>query len=216
MAGEIQFSYMANVTCYTLVRNTVGQIWNNPVSGFAGYATGSYSGYVVSAAEQGAASAYYTATMPAAPPGSYNIVAKQQLGVNPAETDPTVVVGSLEWNGTAVAYLAAIPTSGTVQPIQLQKGTMVRQYPIYLKSSTDHITPFVSGIVSGQIARDGGAFGPLQSGAFTYQGNGFYALQALTSGDLNANTVSLLFTANNSSGGSSDPLPQTFIMQKGS
>lgn len=213
MANELQGSYIHGQTVYALVRGTTGLIWNTVTSAMELYSSAHFSGYAISATEQGTASAYYTANMPAAPAGTYNALFKGQVGANPAETDPTVDVGSVDWNGSAVSNLSDISVSGTLQPIMLQRGVMIPNYPIYLRSSSDHITPFTSGTVSGQISRDGGSFGALQSGAFTEVGAGFYSLQALTSGDLAANTVSLLFTATTLSGGTSDPLPQSFILQ---
>lgn len=215
MANEIQYSFTHGQTTYALIRNNIGQIWNNPTSSFQSYQSANYSGYPIAGAEQGAASAFYTASMPAAcPAGSYNVVAKQQLSTNPAETDPTIDAGSVNWNGSSVAQLSDIPTSGTVQPIQLQRGVMISNYEFYLRSSADHVTPFTSGTCSGQISKDGGAFGPLQSGAFTEVGLGFYRVN-LTSGDLSCNTMALLFTAT-SPVGASDPLPQTFVLQHAS
>jgi hypothetical protein len=79
------------------------------------------------------------------------------------------------------------------------------------------VTPFTSGVVSGQIWRDGATSpSPLQSGAFTEVGNGFYNLQALTSGDLLATTVKLLFSAQGISGGQADVLPMSVVLQRSS
>lgn len=193
-------------------------MWNTVTNTFVAYATANYSGYVITCSEQGTASAYYTGTVPAAvPAGIYSIVMKQQLSANPAETDTTVVVGDLNWNGSNVAPLSDTATSGqlgVLSPIRLARGTMVKNYPIYLKSASDHVTPLTSGTVSGQISRDGAAFGPLQSGTFTEIGLGWYSLQSLTSGDLLANTAALLFQAANVSGQVSDPLAQAFILQR--
>lgn len=215
MAGELQASFRTGVTCYFLVRDRNGNIWNAPTSTFVTYVTGSYSGFPITATEQGTASAYYTGNFPsAAAPGAYNAVLKQQLGANPAETDTTVDAGSVDWNGTNVAQLADIAVSGVIDPIILPRNWMVKNYPLYLKQSSDHITPLTSGVVSGQISKDGGAFGVLQSGAFTEVGLGVYNLQALTSGDLNCNTCTLVFTATAVSGGASDPLVQSFLLQR--
>jgi len=217
MANELQGSYVHGATVYALLRSRNAQIWNNSMSAFEGYSTTNYSGYSISATEQGVASAYYVANMPASvPPGTYAALFKAQQGSDPAETDPTVDAGSVDWNGSNVAQLSDISVSGSIQPIQLQRGVQIKNYPIYLKQSSDHISPFTSGIVSGQISKDGGAFGPLQSGAFTETGHGLYALQALTSGDLSCNTMSLLFTGVGVSGGACDPLVQTFILQHAS
>lgn len=216
MANELQGSYVANASVYALLRTTTAQIWSVASTAFQNYNSSNYSGYAISATQQGVASAYYTASMPAVPAGTYNAVFKNQTAGFPQESDATVDAGSIDWNGSGVAQLSDISISGLALPVQIQRGTAVPNYPFYLRSSVDHITPFTSGIVSGQIARDNGLFGPLQSGAFTEIGHGFYVVQSLTSGDTNAGTFSLLFTANNISGGSSDPLPQTFITQRSS
>lgn len=221
MAGELQCSYQANKTVYFLIRSRISQIWSTSggTGAFAGYLTPSYADYDIAGTQQGTASAFYVADFPTnIVPGIYSIVAKEQIGASPAETDPTISVGDYQWNGAATLPLSDLATSGQIGQvgtgIQIPRGTMVRNLPLYLKSSADHVTPFTSGVISGQIARDNGTFGPLQSGAFTETGLGFYNLQALTSGDLNANTVKLLFTAAGISGGNADPLPMALVLQR--
>ncbi len=90
---------------------------------------------------------------------------------------------------------------------------MITNFPIYFQSEIDHVTPLTSGVCSGQIARDNGPFGPLQSGAFTEAGLGYYNLQALTSGDMNGRTIKLVFSAIGVSGGAADPVPLSFLTQ---
>lgn len=214
MAGELQGSFVTGRTCYYLLRDRNANISNAAISGFSVYATAAYSGYAITATEQGAASAYYVGNMPPwVPAGIFSAVLKQQLTANPAETDPTIDVGDINWNGTNVAPLTDIPASGQ-NIILLARGWMIKNYQFDLRSSTDHLTAFTSGIVSGQVAKDGGAFAALQSGAFTEVGFGTYSLQALTSGDLAAGTITLRFTAVGVSGGSSDALTQHFITQR--
>lgn len=217
MAGEIQVAYQAAATVYVLIRNRNGAIWNG--STFETYVTANYATYTVSLTEQGSASGFYAGTFPAGitTPGVYSIVAKRQSGGSPAETDSTIATGDLQWNGSTTLPLSDTATSGQIgqiSPIRLARGTMITNFPLYLKSSLDHITPFTSGVISGQISRDNGSFGALQSGAFTETGLGWYNLQALTSGDLLANTVRLHFTAVGVSGGAADPLPMSFILQR--
>ena len=175
-----------------------------------------YTDFAISATEQGSSN-FYAASFPAAvPAGVYNLDAHQQTGGSAAQTDPRVAAGEEQWNGTALFPLSDLATSGQIGqigPIRLARGTMVQNFPIYLKSAADHITPFTSGVVSGQISRDGGAFGVLQSGTITEVGLGSYKIN-LTSGDLNANTVMLVFTANGISGGTSDPLPIAAVLQR--
>lgn len=223
MAGEVQVSYQSQKTVYALIYSPASgaMVWNTSLSGFQTYLSQNYSGYPLSLSEQGT-SAYYVGNFPSViPPGDYNVVAKQQVATDPAESDPVVGQGDLQWGGSSLGPLSLsdLATSGQVSqflPTKVARSTMVRNFSLYLKSSTDHVTPFTSGVVSGQIIRGSGTWGPLQSGLITEMGNGFYNLLALTSGDLDGETVSLLFTANGVSGGTSDPLPLSFVLQKSS
>lgn len=219
MSGHLQWNDEAGKTEYALIRNRNGQIWNSSGAGaFTTYATASYASYPISAVEQGTASAYYAASMPTAiGPGVYAIIGKRQAGGSPAETDPTVAIGDFQWDGTNTLPLSDLATSGQIgqlAPIRIARGCMVRNLPFKLVSSLDHVTPFTSGVVSGQISRDGGAFTNLQSGAFTEIGKGWYKLQALTSGDLLCDTAALIFTANGISGGAADQRDMGLVLQR--
>lgn len=216
MAAELQTRWTTGTTCYFQIRSATGTIWNG--TALEAYVTANIGLYKVSSTEQGTASGYFVGTFPATlAAGVYNVVAFQQLGGSPAETDTYIGSQTFMWNGSAPSSMSDAATSGQVGmylPQRLARGVQIANFPIYLKSSADHVTPFTSGIVSGQISRDGGAFGPLQSGAFTERGLGFYDVQALTSGDLAANTVKLYFAAVGISGGTSDPLPLGLVMQR--
>ena len=219
MANEIGFRGAGTgKTHFVLVRNGTNQIWNG--TSFVAYATADFTTYDVVASEQGTSSNYYVASFPSTiAAGIYGVEARQQLGGSPAETDPTVAQGDFHWDGTVVIPLANLATSGQLGqaiPIRLARGTMITNYPIYFRSAADHVTPFTSGVVSGQISRDGGSFGVLQSGNFSEVGLGHFNLGALTSGDLLANTVRLHFTAVGISGGSADPVPITIVLQRSS
>lgn len=200
MASEIACDAPSGLSLYFQVRRASdNQIWNTNTAAFEAYQTANIANYGVAMAEQGTASGYYVGSFPAAitTPNDYNIVARRQVGGAKAETDPVVAEGDFHWNGSAQLPVSDLATSGQLGqaiPIPLARGVMVRNFGVYMVS-VDGKTPLVSGVLSGQVARDGGAFGPLQSGAFTETGNGWYNLQALTSGDLLANTVKLHFTA---------------------
>lgn len=215
MANEIQVPYITGRTVYSLVRNSTGQIWNG--SAFENYNSSNYALYVIQLVEQGT-SGFYSGTFPATiTPGSYGIVSKMQVGVAAAETDLGIgTEGAFQWNGTAVAALADTVTSGQLaqsSPIKIYRGEAVPNFYFYLKSSADHITPFTSGVCSGQISRDNGAFTALQSGVTREIGLGFYTV-GLTSGDINCNTAALIFTATGISGGTADPTPMSLVLQK--
>lgn len=217
MASEIQFSYMTGKTCYFLIRNKVGQIWNNTTLSFEAYSTSNYGNYVISVSEQGTASSYYAGNFPSGiVAGAYNIVSKSQVGGSPLETDATIALGDYQWNGTTTLPLSDLATSGQIGrslPIKMTKGQMVLPFPFKLVSSLDGKTGFTSGVVSGQISKDGGIFGVLQSGSFSEMGLGWYKLQALTSGDMNASVIALQFTATGVSGGVSDPRDFLIVTQ---
>ncbi len=218
MANEIGFSGPGSGrTVYVLIRNRTNQVWNG--SAFVTYAAADYATYVVQATEQDTGSNYYAATFPAAiVAGVYGITAKAQAGGSPAATDSTCAVGDQQWNGSATLPLSDLATSGQfglLAPIRVARGTMVQNFKFYMRSAADRTTPFVSGVVSGQIKRDSDAnWSALQSGAFVEEGYGFYRLQALTSGDILCNTASLLFTANGVSGGAAVPVPFTLVCQR--
>lgn len=222
MANELDFDYITGAQCYVLLRNRTSQIWSTSggTGGFANYLTTSFADYALSAAEQGTASAHYAVSAPTAlPAGVYGVSAKQRVGGSPAETDPTVATETFNWNGTGEMGLSDLATSGQVSdlgPGRLAYGQAVPNFPLFFKSSADHITPLTSGVISGTIARDGGAFGPLQSGAYTETGYGFFNLLALTSGDLAGKTIKLVFFAAGISGGAADPLPMSLVTYRSS
>ncbi len=214
MPSKLQASHRPGKQCYFLVRDRNGLIYNNGT--FETYTTANYALYDIAAVEQGSASAYYTATFPTdIVAGTYDCLMKEQLGAGPVEADPVVATGDVEWSGSVILPLSDLSTSGqlsVIMPIRIARGQAISGFNLYLKSAADHITPFTSGIVSGQISRNGNAFGALQSGNVSEVGLGVYKVN-LTSGDLNAGIVTMIFTARGISGGSSDPLPYTFIMQ---
>lgn len=216
MANEIQAVFQSSQTVYCLILTRNALVWNGTT--FVTYASADYDDYVVQLTELGTASGIYAGSIPSGltTPGIYSIVAKQQLGGSAAQTDPLVSVGDLQWNGSNTLPLADLASSGQISrgfPIRIARGEMTTNFPVYMVSSADHVTPFTSGVVSGQISRDGGIFGPLQSGNFTEMGLGFYKVN-LTSGDLLANTVALQFSAVGISGGSADPRSMSLVMQK--
>lgn len=219
MAGEIQADMqITGATVYANLEDKNGNIWNTNTLGFESFVSGNYSSkYAISLVEQGV-TGFYTGTFPPQiAAGTYSAKAKLQGGGSPSQLDQTKATGNIEWNGTAWSPRSDNAISGqvgTYLPQRIARGVQIANYPLYFKSAADHITPLVSGIVSGQIAKDGGSFGALQSGAFSEIGLGFYSLQALTSGDLLANTAALLFTAVGVSGGSADPIAFGLVLNR--
>lgn len=217
MAGEIQAQYsVSGITAYAMIRNRVGQIWNTAGSAFEAYNAANIADYDISLTEQGSSGMYVGNFPTAISAGIYSIVAKRQIGGSPAESDPSFANGDLQWNGTVTLPLSDLATSGQLgqaTPLRIARGTGVPNFPFKMVSAADHVTPFVSGVISGQISRDGGAFGALQSGGVTELGLGWYKV-TLNSGDLLANTVALLFTGVGISGGAADQRDFSMILQR--
>lgn len=221
MAGEIQLSYETSKTVYAVIRNAVGQVWNNTGSAFETYATANYADYVISMTEQGTASAFYAGNFPTAiAAGIYSVVGKEQLGGSAAETDPTISDGVINWNGSASFPLSDLVTSGQIGqglPITIYRGQMIRNFPVKMVSAADHVTPLTSGVISGQISRDGGSFGALESGTlvagYNEMGRGWYSVN-LTSGDMLGNTIALSFAGVSVSGVVGDQRDLSIITQR--
>lgn len=215
----MQINHTSGKTVYGLLRSATGTIWNG--SALEAYLTANYATYKIAATEQGSASGYYTITMPAAAAGVYTITYKEQAGGSPAESDMTIgIEGAFQWDGSINIPAANFATSGQVGqflPMRLARGVAVSGFYFKLVSSSDHVSNFTSGIISGQISRDGGSFGALQSGlaagAYVEKGNGWFTIN-LTSGDTNCTTAALLFTGVGVSGGSCDQRDFSFVFQR--
>jgi hypothetical protein len=208
MAGEIQLPNgpPPGSAVYANVRSTLSgnMIWNNVGSAFVNYSSASFANYAISMTLQQQSGNFWVGNFPSSiAPGLYSIIANQQQGGSPAESDRYLGGQDFNWNGSYPTPLSDVVTSGqfgTSFPLRLATGVAVSAFPFYLVSAGDGITPFVSGICSGSISRDNGAFLPLQSGSFTEIGQGGYSVP-LTSGDLLCNSALLLFNANGVSGG---------------
>ena len=219
MAAELQVNNASGTTTYALIRTATGTIWNG--TSFVTYSTPDYAtSYKVAMTEQGSASGYFTATFPSTTAGVYNIVYKQQAGGSPAEADMTIAIEEFHWDGVLRVGQNTLSTSGqvgTYLPQRIFRGQSISNFPFKLVSSSDHVTSFTSGIISGQISRDGGAFGVLQSGTlvagYSEIGRGWFSVN-LTSGDMLANTIALSFVAVGVSGGSADQRDFGFLLQR--
>jgi hypothetical protein len=104
MSNEIQFDGGATgLIVYSVLRNSVAQVYNLLSGTFETFTSGSYSGaYPISGTEQGI-NGYYVANFPSGIiPGFYNLVGKQQGGGFPLQTDVTLADGDLWWTGSGI------------------------------------------------------------------------------------------------------------------
>lgn len=218
MSSEIQVNYQTGRTVYTLIRDRTGQIWNVLSGAFQAYNSVLYPGFPLSLTEQGTSGGgFYAGNFPSAiTAGVYGVTGKVQGGASPIDGDATIGVENYQWNGVATLPLSDLASSGQIGqigPIRMARGVAVSGFPFKLVSSADHITPFVSGVVSGQVSRNGAAFGPLQSGLCTEVGLGWFRVN-LTSGDMLGDVVALVFTAIGISGGNADQRDFAIITQR--
>lgn len=96
---------------------------------------------------------------------------------------------------TAITDVAAVSAKLPTY-VGLKKGTAIEDFSVPMRDSDGDL---VSGLtVTGQIKKDGGAFGALASSIAESGSTGMYDLTtspALTAADMNADTTVLLFTA---------------------
>lgn len=157
-----------------------------------------------------AADGYYNLTIPAAAldtEGTFTFLVNDDSLCLPFRSDYMVVnanhYDSL-YKQAATAYLQvdAIKVGGTTQTAvdigaavqKPKKNTALSDIPIYLVSSTDHVTPLTSAaspVV--EISLDGAAFGA-GGGTFTEIGAGLYQYDASTA-DMNGDVVVIKVTA---------------------
>lgn len=221
MAREIQIAHgYTGRTLYASIANvTSGFFWNQSggTSGaFEAFTSGNWARYAVSLTELGVTGRYHGNFPSVVGAGVYGVEARNQAGADPAQTDGTVGSETFQWDGSVVVPQANLATSGQIgqlAPMRIARGVALSGFPFKMVSAADHVTPFTSGVVSGQISRNGGSFGALQSGTITETGLGWFRCN-LTSGDLAGDTVALVFTAVGISGGSADQRDFALITQR--
>lgn len=189
MASEIQYRHTSGRNTYIQIRNSTGSIWNG--TSFVAYATADVDNYDIAGTEQGTASGYYTATMPAAiAAGVYDVIAKERIGVSVAETDPDISVGELHWSGTVEIGLSTINARF---PVRMAKNTAFSNFVFKMVQSGNHVTPLTGAVITSQRSIDGGAFAAASNSASEIS-NGWYKID-LSAADLNGDSIALKFTA---------------------
>lgn len=102
MANELRGGSASGLTAFARILNSDGLWWNGTT--FVAYVQADYEDYAVTMTEQGA-SGIYVADMPAALTlaGTYEYFVYSQQGGSPAESDPFISTGRVDWTGTAAA-----------------------------------------------------------------------------------------------------------------
>lgn len=100
MANELR-GVAGSGTLYARIASSAGLWWNTNSAAFEAYSAGNYGYYDVALTEQGN-SGVYVADFPSGitASGTYEYYVHRQLGASPAEGDPVVNTGKIDWSGT--------------------------------------------------------------------------------------------------------------------
>jgi len=105
----VQLSTTPATPVYAIIRNAAGLVWNG--STLAAYATVNYAAYPIPLSQQGSASRYYTAAVPALPAGVYTVTVLAQASATPAvyseANDLPLTAGGLDWTGTNITAVSS-------------------------------------------------------------------------------------------------------------
>lgn len=120
----------------------------------------------------------------------------------PNKVVPDVAGTASTLHGTTDGKVDAVQTDATAikaktdnLPDGIKKNTAITAFTFLMVDSTDHVTAKTGLTVAGNYSGDGGAVAALtNTGAITEISNGLYEID-LTSGELNYDNVTLIFTA---------------------
>lgn len=100
MSNELIAANGVGETCYALVKNSSGQFWNG--TAFETYSASNYALYDITMTEVGS-TGIYLGDFPSliTSSGSYQYFVKRQAAGSPAEDDPIVNTGIIDWTGTS-------------------------------------------------------------------------------------------------------------------
>ena len=110
MANELRGASPAG-PLYARIINKAGQWWNG--SAFEAYSSADWASYRIPLTEQGSSSVY-VADFPSGivTSGTYEYYVHRQVGGSPAETDPVVNTGKVDWTGSVSISVAAGAMTG--------------------------------------------------------------------------------------------------------
>lgn len=117
MPSTFKFADLTGQTCYGLVFNEAGQVWNG--SSFVAYNEPDFTSYDLPAVEYGT-SGIYQATLPVLAPGQYVFVAKRRAGGSPAPSDLIVWQEEFEtgWSGGTGARTVTVSVDDGTDPVE--------------------------------------------------------------------------------------------------
>lgn len=112
MSGELRGVTVTGKTLYAQILNKTAQHYNGTT--FETYAAGNWGNYDISLPEQGS-SGVYVGDFPTAivTSGTYDYLVFRQVGASPAEGDPVINTGKIDWTGSTSASAATGAMSGS-------------------------------------------------------------------------------------------------------
>ena len=101
MAGEIVFpAGITGLTLYSVVRSFAATVWNG--SALEAYNGSNWANYDIALTEQGTSQVYVGTFSGSIAAGPYHVTVHRQAGGSPAESDPVIGSGGIDWDGSAV------------------------------------------------------------------------------------------------------------------
>lgn len=111
MSSEIRGVAPTGSTVYAHILNASGQRWTGII--FENYAAGDYSNYSVSLTEQGSSGAFFADFSSAITiSGGYEYLVYLQQGGSPAQGDPIIGTGKVNWGGSVVSDVVSGAMTG--------------------------------------------------------------------------------------------------------
>ena len=136
MPATFKFADLTGQTCYGLLLNEAGQVWNG--AAFVAYNEPDFAAYDLPAVEYGT-SGTYRVDLPAVAAGVYTVVAKRRAGGAPAPGDLTVWQEEVEigWSGGTGARTVTVTVDDGVDPVENATVRLTKGSESYVRTTDD-------------------------------------------------------------------------------
>ena len=139
MAGEIVFpAGITGLTLYGVIRSFSNTVWNG--SSLEAYNASNWGNYDVALTEQGSSQVYVGTFSGSISAGAYHVTIHRQAGGSPAETDPVIGSGGVDWAGSAV-----------ISPFDASSDTVDVGKVSGDSTAADNLEAMLEGLVTGSV-----------------------------------------------------------------
>ncbi len=152
MAGKIQVGHDASaVNLYAVFINETGDFWNG--SAFESFNGSNWTTYDVALNEWGTSKLYRAGIPDDFPAGAYSWFAYERAGASPAQTDPIISSGVIDWDGDNIANLAEVLDHGdtnwaTVSAATIAGAVLTNAANKLATDASGNVTPTASAIAA--------------------------------------------------------------------